>query len=559
MMKPKFDEFFSPDRLSLVIDGFAAQYPDYFKVHEIGYTHQNRPIYLLEITDLSTDSNKKPAFYIDAATHADEVTGSSVAVYTAWSLLDQAKNGVESIVNLLKRVTFHIVPILNPDGVEVALKCGYRWISNGRYAPEQSQPGPGFYQADVDGDGWIYEMRIPDPNGEYKISQCDNRLMVHRAPDEEGGQYYRILPEGFIRDWDGASIDIHKPVEINLNRGYPFSWTPPRLQLGASPYPVSEPENRAVVEWFSSHSNIAGAMSYHTNGGVILRPFSAHPDSAFPSGDMNLYKALGAMGTEETGYPLISTFEDFTPVGSLDVVRGGTLSDFTYEELGIPTFCTELWNVYREAGAEVGHYLTGPKSEETMLKVLQWVDENVPDGFRTWRSIKHPQLGQVDIGGWNRLLATRNPPGKLIEKEAEPHARFAIRLASTLPKVNVVAVKAECVSTGIYKVQAIVENNGYMATNLTRMGIDNEASLPVTAVLKSVSGDGVDMLDGAIRELGHLSGRADRRAMYHPHGDKWGTPRRSAVWVIKAEKGTGVSVEAGCPRAGYHEASITLE
>jgi murein tripeptide amidase MpaA len=256
IQRPQFDKYFSPARLSATITKFAEACPEYCRVHVIGTSDQGRPIQLLEISDLSNDPETKPAFYLDSATHPDEIVGVAATVHLAWTLLDQACAGEASIIDLLTRATFHLVPMLNPDGVEVSLKRGYRWISNGRYTPDEEQPGPGFYLADVDGDGCITEMRIPDPNGEWKVSEHDDRLMVIREPDEQGGQYYRILPEGFVRDWDGASIDLHRPQEINLNRGYPLYWTAPRLQLGASPYPVSEPENRAVVEWFLSHPNI---------------------------------------------------------------------------------------------------------------------------------------------------------------------------------------------------------------------------------------------------------------------------------------------------------------
>jgi hypothetical protein len=51
----------------------------------------------------------------------------------------------------------------------------------------------------VDGDGRMLSMRVPDPHGPYKKCTQDPRLMVPREPGEFGGEYYRIIPEGTLK------------------------------------------------------------------------------------------------------------------------------------------------------------------------------------------------------------------------------------------------------------------------------------------------------------------------------------------------------------------------
>lgn len=53
-------------------------------------------------------------------------------------------------------------------------------------------------------DGRMLMMRIPDPNGAWKSHPEEPRLLVRREPSERGGQYYRLLPEGRVEDFDGA-------------------------------------------------------------------------------------------------------------------------------------------------------------------------------------------------------------------------------------------------------------------------------------------------------------------------------------------------------------------
>ena len=57
---------------------------------------------------------------------------------------------------------------------------------------------------DVDGDGRILQMRLPDPHGPWKCHPQDERLMIPREPGEFGGRYYRVMPEGTLLNFDRA-------------------------------------------------------------------------------------------------------------------------------------------------------------------------------------------------------------------------------------------------------------------------------------------------------------------------------------------------------------------
>ena len=58
--------------------------------------------------------------------------------------------------------------------------------------------GEGLTVEDIDGDGRILQMRIPDANGLWKAHADEPRLMVRRDPAETGGTYYRVVPEGCV-------------------------------------------------------------------------------------------------------------------------------------------------------------------------------------------------------------------------------------------------------------------------------------------------------------------------------------------------------------------------
>ena len=61
------------------------------------------------------------------------------------------------------------------------------------------------------------------------------------------------------------------------------------------------------------------------------------------------------------------------------------------------------------------------------LKMLAWSDEELNgEGFVDWYPYDHPQLGPVELGGWNTAYCLRNPPPHLLEAEVAPHADWAI-------------------------------------------------------------------------------------------------------------------------------------
>ena len=171
--------------------------------------------------------------------------------------------------------------------------------------------------------------------------------MEHRDPTEVGGTYYRILPEGRYRGYDGFTLRLQPPRHgLDLNRNFPSNWRQENEQLGAGPYPTSEPEVRAIVEFLVAHPNINGAVSFHTYSGVLLRPFEHLADNEMHAEDLWVYKLVGKKGTELTDYPNISIYEEFR-YHPKQVLSGSFA--WIYEHLGMYMWVVEIWSPQREA------------------------------------------------------------------------------------------------------------------------------------------------------------------------------------------------------------------
>ncbi|MCS6920930.1 MAG: hypothetical protein NZM07_03245 [Elioraea sp.] len=80
-----------------------------------------------------------------------------------------------------------------------------------RRYPYDEQPLAGLLAQDIDGDGRILQMRVPDPNGPCKKHPQEPRLLIRRdATDPPGGEHYRLMPEGRLIDDDGVTIESNR-------------------------------------------------------------------------------------------------------------------------------------------------------------------------------------------------------------------------------------------------------------------------------------------------------------------------------------------------------------
>ena len=545
-----FDRYYDFDEMTAHLHALAAAYPHLANLTSIATSFRGREVWAMEITNPDTGPcHEKPGFYIDAQIHAEEHATSATALYAIWYLLTRYGSDAE-VTRLVDQQVFYIIPRINPDGAEYALKAPYHpWCGNGRLLPGEDRMD-GLIAQDIDGDGYIVNMRVPDPKGEWKKSEIEPRLMVQREPGEEGGAYYRIYPEGLIENYDGVHVRIDRQNDGNMNRNFPINWSP--QEYGAGAYPFSEPEAMGMGRLILDHPNICGMCAYHTHGGIILRPSMMKYDAEMSPRDLSLYRAIGNVGTRLTGYPVISTYEEFTPDKSK--VRHGSLKDWVYEEMGIICFSTELWDIEIAAGVEKkGYYNLGPRDAETQQKLFDWVIANVGDhGFRDWRAFDHPQLGPVEVGGMVYIWSYRNPPGALLQKVCHDNVMFNLRHAAAAPRVRVDSVEVTPLGAGLHKVTAIVANHGYLPTNLSDVAIKNKVAKPVTVTL-----DGAEVvMNPATVDLGHLAGRNERSHEYSNWGQQWSPVGRKVEWLVR---GAGrVTVTARSEKGGTHRFDVVL-
>ncbi|WP_088280346.1 M14 family metallopeptidase [Ideonella sp. A 288] len=558
---PRFDQFYRYAELTRLLQDYADARPDLIALSSLGKSHEGREIWLVTVTNTATGADTdKPGFWIDGNIHAGELTSSTACLYWLHQLV-LGHRFDDRITQLLDTRVVYICPRLNPDGAELAMADRPRHIrSSTRPYPWDEDPVEGLTVEDVDGDGRVLYMRIPDPHGPWKCHVDEPRLMVPREPGEFGGQYYRVMPEGTLTQYDGLQIQVNPNREgLDLNRNFPAYWRQEFEQTGAGPYPTSEPEVRAMVDFIVRHPNIGAGVSFHTHSGVILRPMGTQSDDDMTPEDLWIYKRLSALGEKLTGYPAISIYHDFK-YHPKEVITG--TQDWMYEHLGSLFWTVEIWAPNKEAGITdydwIHWYREHPVEDD--LKLLKWSDEQCGGQAHVdWYPVVHPQLGRVEFGGWDRLNFWRNPPVHLREREVARFPAWLTTLGLSLPKLEVLRTEVRALGPDTWRVRFAVANAGYLPSHITKRALERKTARGV--VFEMHLPPGVSLVSGTARIVGpQLDGHAPKSSLQAFLPNRQVTADRAvAEWVVRAPHGTRIALTASADRAGTVRTEISLD
>lgn len=563
MASIRFDTYYRYDELVKFLTGWAGAHPELVRLEPVGRSHEGRDIHVMRVTSYRTGPDtEKPAFWVDGNIHAAELAGSMACLHLLHRLITAYGKDPE-VTRCLDTRAFYICPRVNPDGAEWALADVPRLIrSSTRPYPYDEEPVGGLQRADVDGDGRILSMRIADPNGPWKPSAQDPRILVRRDPVESGGRYFRLLPEGFVDDYDGHTLRLQPRREnLDLNRNFPAQWRQEHEQAGAGPFPTSEPEIAAVSGFIARHPNITGAVAFHTYSGVLLRPYSHLADEQMAPEDLWTYEKIGAAGTEITGYPAISTYHGFR-YHPKEVITGD-FDSWMFDHRGVFAWTVELWSPQRQAGIGDYKYIEWYREHplEDDLKLMRWNDTALKGkGFVDWYRFDHPQLGSVELGGWDSLYTWTNPPPHLLEKEIAPFSRWLTWQALISPRLEILEASATSLGDDAWRIRLVVQNTGWLPTYVTRLA--RQKKLTRGVVCEIGLPEGARLETGRAREeLAQLEGRAYKPAA----ANTWAgasadetDDRVKVEWVVRCPTGGKVRVTARHERAGTARAEIGL-
>ncbi|MBQ7221868.1 MAG: hypothetical protein IJS02_00170 [Bacteroidales bacterium] len=522
-------------------------YPNITDLVEIGRSTQNRPIYVLAITNKKTGTTldlektlvyerklevpnppKQPAeqgkagYLITGCTHGNEVTGNEVCLY----FIDQMVSGYGTdpfITNFIDTKVAYVIPAINVDGLYNSVQLGAPQRVN-----SMNQVGTPFRQ-DVNKDGKYSQVRYKDPNGGYKIDPANPLRMVRIGRNETvpADQRYSV------------TIEALPDAGIDLNRNFPEAWWNTRtlMPAGSGDYATSAIETQVMCEFIVSHPNIFMVNEYHTQGGHVYRPLGSASDQSVKPRDLAVYdQILGKKYQELFG---AEKLENVWKGSFADGPYYGLFLDWLYVQNGIYSMVTELWNPSQEIPSLKG--LSGNDYQNALINYAK-----SKGMYLDWTKAKHPTYGDCEVGGWVALANNNAYPGENVLNICERQFAFDTYCMSLMPEMAIENVKVETISrvgnTRVLSVTADIVNKGFLPTS--PQGTDGVALC---------RGD-VAWLIGANNKITILSSNANEKL-----GNLYGTGtipgfsgnnRSTVKWTVAVEGNEPLKIVASSLKGG---------
>lgn len=534
----------------------AAAHPEWIALEVLAETPEGRPILLLTLGDRAGDPDARPGFWLDGGTHAAEWAGVMAAVDAASRWITGLVADAGDLRAWFAEHTAYVLPCICPDAYQAMLD-GAPYIRSTLRPPGPGVVRHGLDPRDIDGDGVVRWMRWRDPAGPY-VPDGTGFGIRHRTLDDDPAEALFVCTEGELIEWDGVRW-ITAPLKhgLDLNRNFPSHWAPfSMFGMDSGAYPLSAVQSRATVDAVGARPFIAAALTNHTYTGALLtQPYRA--DGPIKDGDQRLMEVLARDVTRGTDYAVHRVHPEFTYDASQPIV--GVWADTLATTFGIPGYTLELWNPFKFCGLEAPNVAEYFRRPDPALTTKMFAHYASLDGVvRPWQPFTHPQLGEIEIGGFDYMRTLRNPPHAALKGELDQAFTVADRLRRSLPRID---AQVSCTSQapGLTCVELILSNIGYLSTSGLARGEQVKPCPAVSATLHLDDGQALVQGPAAVA-LSHLDGWGSMQLGFSGHPIYPDLPARghrvAARWWIRGSGEVRIEYVAGRGGRGQVSAAV---
>lgn len=517
------------DRQTKRLQSLAKLHPGSAKLQSLGKTFGSKEIWMLTIG--SGDMENKPAIAIVGGVEGNNLLSTELAIGFAEKLINHKSDSVKSV---LEHTTFYIFPNMSPDAME-SYFADVKYERTGNAVPTDDDRDGKLDEdgyEDLDGDGKITMMRIQSPIGNYRVNSEDNRslLRADAAKGETGS--WLVLTEGIDNDKDGSFNEDGKGgVAFNKN----FSFRHPSFTPGAGEFPVSEIENRVLLDKLYQLFNVFAVVSF-SSGNNLSMPITFNAASTTPriiTGYMEEDAKANAMVSDL--YNKITGLKDAPRY----ISPGGDFSSWAYFHYGRLSYSTPGWFIPKPK-ADTSKKEKPFAINDSVANYLRWsATQSDKGGFTPWKKIQHPDFPNqiVEVGGVGPFVLL-NPPFDLVDDLTLKHTDFITRLAALQPKVAIEDVRTEKLGNNITRITVTVMNTGALPSH-SKIGERSYWVKKIKVTLNTNANQSV--LSGKKLQLLNSTEALSAKEL---------------TWLVR---GTGkVLLEAGSPSTGIKKVHINL-
>lgn len=569
--EPVFDRYHNPSEISGFVSFFAKSNPELVKVHSLGKDYKGTDYQIIEIgKETKSPIRKKPAVLVAANLEGTAPLASEGALFLIRELLKKSDQ--------LEKLTWYVIACGNPEGaghffqrpLMVDGRNSRPW--NDDMDEQTDEDGP----EDLNGDGYVAQMRVKDPEGAYIADDKDSRIMRRADPVKGEKGIYKLYPEGIDNDGDGQ-YNEDGPGGTNIGITFPFLYG--YNQPGTGAWSGSEPEIYGLMKFVNDHPEIAMTMTYGASNWCLAPPkggrksamnlsaiklpqryvqmLNADPDKTYSLEEVKeMLKAVVPPGTTVDDAMVAGMLDMGAVINPLDAdvkmyssladqyknylkgkgwtakridpqrEKDGTFESWAYYQLGLPSFSMDLWAL--------------PKPKDSLKNAFTVYNDSIlgGKGILPWTETMHPKLGKVEIGG-NVPYADILPLPQQIDSLLNVQIPWIFELAGQIPELVIEESRVEPQGSGIYRVNAWVRNNRKFSFP---MAIGQRTKVTPPAIV-TFSGKGITFISG--RERTPLEGIN-------------GYEQRKITWIVKAENAGEIVLKVDPVNAFGSEKTIKL-
>jgi hypothetical protein len=464
----------------------------------------------------------RPAVLLVANVDGPNVFSSGVALRHAERIAAGWADGDGATKAFLTSTTLYIVPRANPDAAEARFASPLVEVEANGYGVDDDRDGRAGEDgpADVDGDGKITWMRVPDPEGTWIEDPTDARATIEADRDKGQAGRWKLVRESFDADGDEEAGE-DAPSDTHLNHNFAHDWKEHGKTAGL--FPLDEPEARALAEFVLLKGDVALVVTYGALDNLVKTPkgvksgTSRIPASGVLEDDAKTLAELGRRYADVTQ----SKVEGHGQVE-------GSFQTWAYHHRGLVALDIALWDIPLDAEPEKEEPSEGetdaeepevkgePKTKREEqepsddAKRLIWVDaEGEAERFVPWTAFDHPQLGAVEIGGF-APFARLEPPAERAVEIADAQLEFLLSLGATLARVRLTDCEARSLGGGLVEVEAAVTLDSLLPLQTAAA---QRARTVRPARLELLLPDGAELSAGnAVELIRSLEGSGGRRS-----------------------------------------------
>lgn len=452
------------------IAALASRFPALASRIAVGRSRGGTPIEALRLGS-GTHGAGRPAVLVVSNVEGPYAWTGGLVLDLARELAEREANDA-ALREMLATTTLYFVACPNPDANDSRFasplaerRAGSPFKDDDRDG-RIGEDGP----SDIDGDGLILTMRVPDPDGRWIADPNDPRALVEAdALRGEIGKW-KLFVEG--RDSDGdEQVGEDPKLDVEVARNFPHGWKEHAAFSG--PWPTSEPEAQALCEFVLTHRDVQMVVVYGALD-TLVEPQKNTPDAPGglltnpPEADTKLYAEIGKRYKALTSSKAKSAGDD-----------DGTFQAWCQLQRGLWCVSISPWTLpLDEAEKKKDGASEAPKEGEKPAegdakkpegardpsddaKRLRWIDaKNESARFVAWRPFQHPELGAVEIGGF-APFALIEPPESERAAIADAQRAFLVELAGKLARVRISEVTAEDLG-GVWKIKATIANDAFL-------------------------------------------------------------------------------------------------